>query len=545
MAAASNKTGYEPIPDVEKDEGDAEVLYRDFDDEQTTLLLNFDEAIASAHRLGLTIPSVNRDDMVSQGQNWIRSAVAPTVTAACTFVTAIALGMVSEANSIAAVVVAYFPYINAAIVAYSSISPIQRRMVDAVAPVFEKMDDAESAVKASVARVRPEIDSKIDSLQAEVRDVLEPIKPKLDAAAAHGRVLKKLDPDLDIPSTADVDREFDEAQGVIGDRLDEAAKHVSIKEHVPRCFNSSRAFYWRVVFPIVLLAFLLQLGLAFVTEYYFSPGSTAIFPPSRTRMLVAEQRGLSVPNLRGSVVHEMTRAVAECGDNATTDGDIGCDGNDKKAKEDDIDKTGETGGEFGVKENDFREEVGEKISEFKDEVAEEANKVKKSAHELAEEAGQKLQPAAEATISTFKTEVREQFDDALADSKSMVIDVAMSYLMALLQLALIYLVTSPAVKACVTNMIMRKLTSEAERTLREYGVSAGVEEVLGTRMGRVRQQVLKILRAQKKIDDLLEKAGIGSDLSESLASAASAAAETVKKAKESNLLDRLFGRHKK
>jgi len=556
-----SKTDYEPIPDVEKGEGDASASasskYPDLDDQQTELLWNLDSAIDSAH-LDLSLPQVDKSEMISQGQNFVRSMLMPTVTAIGTFVAALMLRVSAETNSISAILVQFFPYINATIIFFSSISPIQKRMMDSITPVFEKMDHAEDTVKETVAEIRPNVDSTVDALQVQVGEVLKPIKPTLDKASAQSSMLKKIHPDLDIPDSSDIDREFDEAQGIVGDKVTEAEKHISIKEHIPPYLQTPKSFYWRIVFPVVLLALFFQLALAFVTEYYFSPASTTS-PSVPSRMILADQLGFDLSNLRGTNLRGSLFNVDDIPNDEGALAKVEMPGTDTEDyKEELSEKTDEVKEEIGQKTNEAKEELGEKTNEVKEEFSEKTNEVKEAigekAHEVEEKANEFEEKAGE-QVEQFKeefagkeAEFRGQLDYALANSKSMMMNVALSYLMALLQLGLTYLLTNPAVKAWILNMIMKKLSNEAERSLREYGVSTALEDVLGTRMIRIRQKVLRLIRAQKKIEGVLEKAGVGGSLTASVAGASSAVSDLrdkVADVKAPSGLGRLFGSRKK
>jgi hypothetical protein len=85
------------------------------------------------------------------------------------------------------------------------------------------------------------------------------------------------------------------------------------------------------------------------------------------------------------------------------------------------------------------------------------------------------------------------------------ISAASAYIMSLLQMGLLYLMSTSRVKAYVMNMFMDKVNGEAKRTLHEYGVTSTVEDVMGTRMSRIRKKMLKLLKSVGKIQKLLDK----------------------------------------
>ena len=93
----------------------------------------------------------------------------------------------------------------------------------------------------------------------------------------------------------------------------------------------------------------------------------------------------------------------------------------------------------------------------------------------------------------------------VANSSSMLRSVAISYVVALLQLAIVYGLTSEYIKAWFINKVLQKASDNVARTLREYGVTQDIHDVLGTRMGRVRQKVLKVIQSSKELEALLAK----------------------------------------
>ena len=280
----STKRGYEPIPDVEKGGDDkAEALapkakYPDLDEEQADLLLSFDEAIAESS-LKLDIPSVSPNDLLSAGQDFLRSLVAPTATAVSMLLVALYLKATAEVSSISDALVKLFPYVNASIVFFSSLNPIQDRFMVAVAPVFEKTHEVKEQVSQSMTELASSVDATIESLQAKVNNVMRPMKPTLQKAHGCATALKAMDPDIEIPDP-DIDKEFDGMQGILQGKVADAKQHMELNMCIPIYLQTAQAFYWSIVFPVVFVALAIQLALAWVTTYY---GGT---PIGSTRALV-------------------------------------------------------------------------------------------------------------------------------------------------------------------------------------------------------------------------------------------------------------------
>jgi hypothetical protein len=412
----ADKAGYEPIPDVEKGESGAPGKKENYvdlnlNDEETKLLLDLDSTIASAN-LDLSVPKVDPSQFASDGQSFIMGLLTPTLVAVSLFLAALYLeerGPKAEnaEGKLAEFLVQYFPYVAAIAMFLSSVSPIEGRLMAAIGPIFAKIDSGKDEVEKAVAKIGPEVDSIIVYLQLQVNEVLEAMKPTLKKAKANSYKIKKIDPSLVIPDLAEIDKEMDEAQGVVGPRVNEAQKHLQLDPYIPGPFKSARAFYWRVVFPIVLLVLAIQLAFAAFSHYYSSVEASSSNP---SRALVFE---------------EMKYVI----------------------------------------NNDW-----DSVEQYED-----------------------------------------HFRTSVDDSISLVMSVVWSYMITFLQLGVVFLLSSNLMRAWLTSKVMGKIEDETMRTLREHGASSSFSDVLGTRMGRVRKKVLKMLKVYKHIESLLDRAvpGLG------------------------------------
>jgi hypothetical protein len=418
----ADKAGYEPIPDVEKGEGDVPEKtesYADLNlnDKQTKLLLDLDSTIASAN-LDLSIPKVDPSQLASDGQSFIIGLVTPSLIAVVMFLAALYLEETPKAENaegkLAGFLVQYFPYVAATAMFISSVSPIQGRLMAAIEPICAKMAIEKDEIEKAVGKVGPEVDSIIVYLQVQVNEVLGAMKPTLKKAQTHSDKIKKVDPSLVFPALAEIDKEMDEAQGVVSPRVKEAQKHLEFDPYIPGPFKSAQAFYWRVAFPVVLLVLATQLAFAAFSQYYSSVEASS--NPSRA---------LSLEEVKDSVSEDL---------------------------------------------GEWRDNVNESIEQYEDH---------------------------------FKTSVD--------DSKSLVMSVVWSYMIAFLQLGMVFLLSINRIRAWLANKIISKLEDETMRTLREYGASSSYSDVLGTRMGRVRKKVLRVLKVYKKIESLLDRVVPGLD----------------------------------
>jgi hypothetical protein len=403
----ADKAGYEPIPDVEKGEGGVpekeEQNYADLDlnDKETKLLLDLDSTITSA-TLDLNIPKVDPSQFTSDGQSFIMGLVTPTLVAVSLFLAALYLEERPEAGNnegkLAGFLVQYFPFVAATAMFLSSVSPIQGRLMAAIEPVLAKIDAGKDEVQKAVAKIGPDVDSRILSLEVQVNEVLEAMKPTLKKAKKRSGEIKKVGPSLLIPDAAEIYKEMGEAKGVVGPHANETQTHLQFDPYIPGPFKSVRAFYWRIVFPIILLALTIQLAYAAFSQYYCS-----VEAPSNPG------RALALEEVKDSI-------------------------------------------------NKYFEQYGYRLKTSMD------------------------------------------------DSVSLVMSVVWSFMITFLELGAVFLLSNNRMRAWLTNKIMGKIEDEAMRTLREHGASSSFSDVLGTRMGRVRKKVLKVLKIYKQIESLVDRA---------------------------------------
>ena len=563
---AMSKEGYEKVPDVETPASPTAESYADLAGDQAKLMQNMDAALGMAN-LDFSMPAVDPAELASKGGDsvvaMVKSMLLPTITAVCTVVGGMLLNYQAQYSSWAETVVQFFPYINALIVFYSSITPLSNRLKDAVKPVFDKSDKIQDDVTEKVGDITVKVDTTIDAIQEEVGDVLKPLKPTIDKAASKAAPLKQIAPDIEIPDTSDIDEEFDELQGKVGGKVKEAQGHLSLEKYIPGPLKSLDNFYWQVIFPVLILALVLQLALAWISAsqaMHTSPPTQLELQPVPTRYL----RGYAtVPSV--TPVHKYLRRRLQAQDAAASAQDAAKDAANsavseassqvdqakdamnnqtavvKQQAQDTIDQAKEEAdnqianakeqvqaakNEAGARVDELKGQASDQIAAAqeqanaaKDEAVQKFNKAKEDATAQVDaakkEAQEKLDAAkaqANAQISDLQdqmkskqAEIEEEYDQYKSQAKGIIISVVSSYLMSLLQMGLLFLFTSPKVKAFIINMFMKKVNDEANRTLREFGVTTAVEDVMGTRMSRIRKKLLKLFRTVGKIQDLMDK----------------------------------------
>ena len=429
----------------------------------------------------------------------------------------------------------------------------------------------------------------MDELQEKTVSALDPIRPELDEASAKMEPLKRLDPNIDIPDVGDIDDEFDEAQGKVGDRVDSAqAQLTNVNQYLPIQLHSAKNFYWRVVFPVLLTALLLQLCVAFITAYStqqkearasaaaasstetnparFLRGSRGLFnvadatsavpvdaiksdaiaqvDQSKAEAQDAVQNGKDMANQEidnakamaqdsanqaaGQIADAKDAASAQLDQSKAEAMDAIQNGKDMANEEIDNakamaqDAVNQAAGQI----DDAKEMAKQKAQAAADEVAGQIDAAKQQAQAAADEvagqidaAKQQAQAAADeiagqvddakeqaqAAYENGKKEAEEKAAELKASIKPMIISTVTSWLMSLLQMALVFLFTSPKVKAWIVNKMTESVKDEANRRLRATGVPDMLHDVLVVRMGRIKKKLYRVFSMFGKVKKLLDK----------------------------------------
>ncbi|KAL7575829.1 hypothetical protein ACA910_003152 [Epithemia clementina (nom. ined.)] len=117
--------------------------------------------------------------------------------------------------------------------------------------------------------------------------------------------------------------------------------------------------------------------------------------------------------------------------------------------------------------------------------------------------------AAEAKVVEVQQQydaIQEDMNDKLAtEVKPIIISVISSYLLTLLQLGIIFLLTSPKVKAWVINKLISAVQDDANRRLRATGVPDKLHEVLVVRLGRIKAKLYKVFSVIGRIQKVLDR----------------------------------------
>jgi hypothetical protein len=437
------KQGYEAIPDVE--EGavgmaqSAKAKYPELDDDQADLIFSFDEAIAGSS-VDLPIMPTSPDDLVSQGKGFIQSIVTPTLTSICTAAFAF---YVSTLEDVGPYIEAIFPYVNATIVFASSVAPMKARFMSAAAPIFEQVNRVQEKVDRSVQELGETFNSSLDTLQAKAEKVMEPIKPTIAKAQPLGAKIKQAYPDAELPDQ-DLDEEFNEMRELVQPKLDEAAQMLQLEESIPAFLRTPQNFFWYIVFPMLLIGFVVQLVAAWVTT------SLATAAPQSTSAAVVAG---------GRMLQEAVQAVKDQAES-------------------------------------LKDEAQEKVGQAQAE----AQELRDSAHAEYEELHEQMQ--------VNMDELHGQVESQFAGAKSMLMNVAVSYGLSLLQVGLAFLLSSPIVRAWIIDLLVRMMKAKAMHVLREKGVETAFEDVFQSKMTKTRETLLKVIGYSQKIASIVNVPGL-------------------------------------
>lgn len=517
-----SKAGYEPIPDAElaaageeqvsiQSREAAKAKYGIQGDQESELLAMLDNA--SDMEPSFDIPlDINPEDLLSSqeeaGMSYLWSLVAPTVSVVCTMALAWLLSMTAQGDAWISkistdILIPLFPYFNAMVVFYNSFGPMQKRFMDAIEPVFRKLKTLQTSVDRNVDQLADKIDSVVDRLQRKVNQVLAPYLPKLNMASKLEVMVKKVKPDVDIPDPSDIDKEFDQAQGLVRSKLDDAKKQIDIPSILPSIFQSSQAFYWRVVIPFGILALAVQLLVVAVT------------PPSSSNHY-KQQPPPFLGNLSNTLHDQSTVWESQLNSiqNATVSD---MDQEDRPAMrralvllllskqprmEEESSSPSRDDAHYGQRSN-LRGLL--KVGDLEDLLPSESNFTNATTSLFDDDDFLNVTRSTGILKShwdAFQQTFAHQRDSAGDQITSMLSSIVISYLLALLELGLAYIMSGDRMKIFCINLSIKLAKRQVDKTLEASGVRSAMDEVLGTRMERIRDQLLKIFRVASELDTI-------------------------------------------
>ena len=168
------------------------------------------------------------------------------------------------------IAIALYPYISTIMTFLGTVPALKARFNATASLLLGQVDDTITTVKSKIDAIGKKASGYVDQVEDTIQAVLEPIKPKLDQASKMESMLQKIDPDIDIPDTKDLEEELGDATGTIRGVMDAVTNALDFMKYVPKAAQSQPLFDQYVVYPV--LAFFLVTQLLAV---YHSQGSVA------------------------------------------------------------------------------------------------------------------------------------------------------------------------------------------------------------------------------------------------------------------------------
>jgi hypothetical protein len=527
----TSTAGYEPIPDVEpsvvtsSSSSSSSFDYSGLDPQQMELMSTLDDTIQKNNTSmlqQLQLPAIDPQVMVTQGQSWVTSMILPTMTAIGTTVTALVLAavhtMTNQSNqvesSISSMLIQLFPYFNAVVVFLSSFAPIQQRCVTSVQPILERVRILSDTITTAVQNVTKHVDTKLDTLQTQVQTTLTPLLPTLQTATQYEKMIRQIQPNIDIPDATDIEEEFQEARTVLQEPMEQATTTLRTMstQAVPAPFQSATKFYWYIVFPMAVLVLGTQLGVVVVTTRRTSTTTDVVgtAAPTMKNMTTTASSYLlrgSRTNVLPNVSVPLVIAYMEPSSSSSSSiQDVTLPSSSTK----DITETEQQlltqKDELMTNMNSTLDNVTITLHNTVQEYEQEYQNVKSNIEQQVQNQMQEYQNQAKG----YEQSMDETITQSIGSAKAMIQSVLLSYLMVVLQMGIVYLMTSPMVKAYLMNFVMQQATAQVDATLRSTGVPAAMDDIFGTRLDRIRTKLMKVFTAVQQIQSVLQQMGLAS-----------------------------------
>ena len=549
-----NTAQYEPIPDVAvpktngtthtKNDYDGLML----DTSQIELLSNLDDTIHQNASFQFALPTVPSEDMIlTQGQSMLQSMIVPTITTIVATLTAFGLSALQQLttastnidHTITTISILIFPYINAMIQFLTTFQPIQTRCMESVEPIFPKIQLIPETIQTSVTDISTNVHTNIDTIEHNIQNVMTPILPTLQMATQYERMLRTVQPNLNIPDASDIDTEIQETRTIVTQPLQDAVTEITMSNTtslIPYPWQSSTKFYWSIVIPIAVVCLSTQLG----TVYYTTTTTTTTRASTTTRMSngpvwssSSMTANVTSQQLRGSWKYDDVTTRTSTTHPFVVTSSIVSSSLDHNVPIHNQNKHNYNNNNVPV--NDFTSNIApidgqdvtkplwnsvsntttttNEIITAKDEILNETNVVRNEINSTMSEMKEQLQNQLqnmEHDIHDFEENIDTEVSNAIGPAKAMIQSVMLSYMISLLQMGLVYLLTSPKVKAYIMNFILQRASRHVDVTLRRTGVPQAMDEIFNVRLVRIRTKLLQLFTSVQEINGYLEQLGLKS-----------------------------------
>lgn len=266
--------GYDPIPDVEEGivlpsvaEGEQapsstpklspQEIYPQASEKEAELLCMLDDVIANA--IPKFDPPLLPVESVARGAaKDLPGLIGAIKIPAAVFVAAVlgALMFIALNNPVA---IAVYPYITAIMTFIGTLPALKARFSDSASTLLGQIDSTITAVKSKIDAVGKTAEGYVDMVEDTIQKVLVPIKPKLDQASKMETMLRKIDKDIDIPDTKDIEEELGDATDKIHGVMDAVTGALDFMKYIPKAAQSQPLFDQYIVYPVLAFFLLTQL----------------------------------------------------------------------------------------------------------------------------------------------------------------------------------------------------------------------------------------------------------------------------------------------
>ena len=308
--ASANKADYEEVPDVEArvfpvPKVDPRESYPEADEIQARLLGDLDSLIALPNP-EVELPRVKAKQVAGAPTTWrglVEALKIPTQTFVASVVAA-ALVIIWGSPIVQSV----YPYLACVAAFASSIPALTDRFTNQSDKAFEELEQTDRTIDSQVDAVTFKVNFCVDSIQDLVKEVLAPVRPKLEKAKKAESILQKYDDSIDIPDPDDIERELDGCGDAIETKMEQVKQAIDFRKCIPLFLRSKRNFTMYMIYPVLAVFLAIQLYGVYQTSQM----------QTTTDEATSDAASSSTRFLRGSVLETDLDTMVEEARNATT-----------------------------------------------------------------------------------------------------------------------------------------------------------------------------------------------------------------------------------
>ena len=257
----ADKADYQEVPDVEagvlpEPKVNPRETYPEANEQEARLLGYLDEVIQMPNPK-ITLPRIQVAQVEGAPTTFadlVESVKIPTFVFLGT-VSASVLAVLSGLPLVQLI----FPYVACVAEFVGTIPSLTERFTKQSDRGFGILEEKEGSLNATVDSVTFKVTSCVDEIQSLLMNVLQPIRPKLDAATKAETLLKKYDENIDIPDPSDIERELDGCTDEVQATMAAVKTAVDIKKCIPLCFRSRENFNLYAIYPVLFVFLVMQL----------------------------------------------------------------------------------------------------------------------------------------------------------------------------------------------------------------------------------------------------------------------------------------------